>query len=325
MRSWAAAGPRRRGLRAAPQPDHLPGLRPAQRQHGPVLPELRSAARRPAGSGAWYHEPEGGPAQRARGRHRGHRGAAAAVVVLAGAGILILRSNSDDGTAAVSTPTPAATAGVSPGTLVPAATGISLPTRIPIGTPAPGGSAEPAASLDPGTRSPAPSMAPSRAPAASSTPAPLVADTGFTCGPADFDDPTRGTWRVTEALWGARDKWDELTIVLRREEGRGRTNIGVEAMSPREAAQVSGLDQAPSGRVILITFDGDVELRSAIVAQLSERALDYLNIETTSEATYAMVGVKRDGCYRMVVPAWKKGQQTEVGDTVKLLLDVKYR
>ncbi len=253
-------------------------------------------------------------------------GLVAAVVVLAGAGFLILRSNSGGDTAVMPTPTPAVMASVPPGgTLAPAATSGALPTRIPLGTPAPGTSAEPAASRDPGRRSPTPSVAPSRVPAASVTPAPLVADTDFTCGPADFDDPTRGTWIVTEAMWGARDKWDELTIVLRREDGRGRTNIGVEAMSAREAAQVSGLDEAPSGRVILITFDGDVERKGAIVAQLSERALDYLNIETTSEATYAVVGVKRDGCYRLVAPAWKKGQETAVGDTIKLLLDVKYR
>jgi len=98
-------------------------------------------------------------------------------------------------------------------------------------------------------------------------------------------------------------------------------------MSAREAAQVSGLDEAPSERVILITFDGDVERDQdfPIIAQLSERALDYLNIETTDEATYAVVGVTRDGCYRMVVPAWKKGTETGVGDTVRLLLDVRYR
>ena len=47
-------------------------------------------------------------------------------------------------------------------------------------------------------------------------------------------------------------------------------------------------------------------------SQLSERALDYLNIETTSQATYAVVGVSRDGCYRLFAPAWSKGQETAV-------------
>ena len=255
-------------------------------------------------------------------------GLVAAVVVLAGAGFLILRGNSGSGTgtAVGPTPTPAAVASVLPGgSLAPAATGGSLPTRVPVGSPGAGPSGEPVASPDVGTGSPAPLTQPSRQPVRTPVPGPLVGDTDFTCGPADFDDPSGGTWRITEAMWGGRERWDELTIVLRREEGRGRTNIGVEAMSPREAAQVTGLDEAPSGRVIVITFDGDIEIRSPVVATLSERALDYLNIETTSEATYAIVGVQRDGCYRLFSPAWKKGQETAVGDTIRLLLDVRYR
>jgi len=254
-------------------------------------------------------------------------GLLAAVVVLAGAGFLILRGNSGSGTAVAPTPTPVTASLVPGGSLAPATTSGALPTRLPLGSPIPGTSAAPVASVDPGTSSPAPSAAPSSTPPANGSPAPLIGDTGFTCGAADFDDPSRGTWRVTEAQWGARDKWDELTVFLQRVEGRGRTNIGVEAMSAREAGQVTGLDEAPSGRVILITFDGDVERdpEDPIVNQLSERALDYLNIETTSEATYAVVGVERDGCYRLFSPAWKKGQETAVGDTIKLLLDVRYR
>jgi hypothetical protein len=254
-------------------------------------------------------------------------GLVAAVVVLGGAGWLILRSNSgsDGGVAAAPTPTPIVT--LAPGsTPRPAATGGLLPSRAPAG------------SVDPGalpTRRPVSSDAPlaseppvdaSPEPDASTTPAPLIADTDFTCEPADFDDPTKGKWRVTQALWGGRDKWDELTIVLERVQGKGETNISVDAMTSLEAAQITGLDEAITNRVILITFDGDVRRDDAIVALPSSlRQLRYLNIETTPEATYAIVGVNRDTCFRMVAPAWKNGRTTAVGDTMKLLLDVRYR
>jgi len=233
-----------------------------------------------------------------------------------------MRSNSGSGTAVVPTPTPAVVTTSVPGsTIVPAATIGVLPSRLPTTSGDPGPSGEPVVTPGPGTPTPEPSAVPS----ASTSPAPLVADTGFTCEAAGFDDPTKGSWRVTRAEWGARDRWDELTIVLGREAGRGRTDISVEAMSARDAARITGLDKARNDRVVLITFDGDVTRNTAIVERMGLRALDYLNIETTSQATYAVVGVERDGCFRMVAPAWKKGTETAVGDTMNLLLDVKYR
>lgn len=254
-------------------------------------------------------------------------GLLAAVVVLAGAGFLILRTNSGTSTGSLPTATPVAmpstVAGGTPdagASLMPAATSGALPTRKPLG------SGEPATSDDPGVRTPAPSAAPSEKPTVETSAAPLVADTGFTCEAADFDDPSRGAWRVGEASWGARDKWDELTIELVRVEGKGRSTIGVEAMSARDAAQVSGLDEAPTDRVILITFDGDVSpRREPSVNLLGLKALDYLNLDAANDTPYAVVGVNRDGCYRLFAPAWKKGQEVAVGERVKLLLDVKYR
>lgn len=250
-------------------------------------------------------------------------GLLAAVVVLAGAGWLILRSSNsgDSGVASGPTPTPVVT--LAPGAATPRPT-IALPSR------------EPGASIDPGalpSRRPTSSEEPlaseppvDASPLPSGSPVPLIADTDFTCEAADFDDPTNGSWRISEALWGGRDKWDELTLVLRREAGKGKTNISVESMSSRDAAQITGLDPALQDRVILITFDGDVTINSPIVALISSlKQLEYLNVESTSEATYAIIGVNRDTCYRMVAPAWKNGKATAVGDTVKLLLDVKYR
>ena len=254
-------------------------------------------------------------------------GLLAAVVVLAGAGWLILRSNSssDDGVAAAPTPTSVVT--LAPGsTARPQATGGLLPSREPAGSLGSGAlpTRRPLASGEPVATEPP--VEESIAPEASSSPGPLVADTDFTCEQADFDDPTKGKWRITQALWGGRDKWDELTLVLRREQGKGDTNISVESMTAREAAQITGLDEALSNRVVLITFDGDVRINDPIVALLSSlRQLTYLNVESTSEATYAIVGVNRNTCYRMVAPAWKNGRTTAVGDTMKLLLDVRYR
>ena len=258
-------------------------------------------------------------------------GLIAAVVVLVGAGFLILRqSGGDSGTATIPTPTPAAITTPAPAaaTPAPAASDGVLPSRVPLGSFDPGAlpTRRPLGSDDPGQETAAPTEEPSTAPEPSASAAPLIADTDFTCEAADFDDPTKGTWRISEALWGARDKWDELTLVLRREEGKGKTNISVESMSARDAAQISGMDPALQDRVILITFDGDVTITQPIVALISSlRQLEYLNVETTSEATYAVIGINRDTCYRMVAPAWKKGQETAVGDTIKLLLDVKYR
>ncbi len=252
-------------------------------------------------------------------------GLLAAIVVLVGAGWLILRSSGGDGGTAGARRTPAAS--MLPGSSqAPVATGPISATPDPARSPGTGvlPTRRPLASDDPGA-SPPPATAPPATPAPSASAAPLVADTGFTCEQADFDDPTKGTWRITEAMWGPRDKWDELTIVLERVQGKGATNVSVESMTAREAAQVTGMDEATLPRVLLITFDGDVTRQDPIVALLSERQLRYLNIETTSEATYAIVGVNKDTCRRMVVPAWKNGKATAVGDTVKLLLDVRYR
>ncbi len=51
----------------------------------------------------------------------------------------------------------------------------------------------------------------------------VVAVCGAPLGAEDKKDPTNGKWAVTEARWGPRDKWDELTIVLKRQNpGRGK-------------------------------------------------------------------------------------------------------
>jgi hypothetical protein len=256
-------------------------------------------------------------------------GLLAAIVVLVGAGWLILRSNSgDSGTGVLPTRTPGAVTSAAPRATQPAGSGPltsagpagsldpgALPTRRPLGSQEPTGSA-------------APSEDPTSSPGAEASAAPLIADTDFTCEAAGFDDPTKGKWRIAFAQWGGREKWDELTLTLRREDGKGATDISMESMSSREAAQVTGLDEALTDRVVLITFDGDVNISKTdpIVALITSlRQIEYLNVESTSEATYAILGVNKDTCSRMVVPAWKSGRATAVGDTVKLLLDVRYR
>jgi hypothetical protein len=252
-------------------------------------------------------------------------GLAVAIVLLGGAAFLILRNNDDSGdTGAL----PAAT-----GKATPAATARAAATREPGSSAVPGAdpSVGPFPSRDPGgavaTLPPRTTDTPEPGgdPGTSGSPGPLVADTGETCDPADFNDPTGAPWKIVEARWGGRNKFDELTIVLRRAAGTGTTNFAVEAMDSTEAAQISGLDPAPGSNVILITFTGDTSIKTPIVARLSERQLNYLNVESTEESTYAIVGVNRDTCYRMYVPAWKKGQEVAVGDTVTLLLDTRYR
>jgi len=242
-----------------------------------------------------------------------------AIVVLAAAGYLILKSNSGPGTALLPTPTARATAapGATPG---PAGTPGPLPSRLPV------------RSLSPGESTPADTPAPSDAvPTGSAAPTatPLVADTNFVCDTAaSFLDPSKSQWHVSAARWGGRDKWDELTLVLAKDAGKGKTTVTVEAMDSRTAAQVSGLDPAPGSRVLLITFEGDTISKNAIVADIAQyglRQLDYLNVDDANGTTYAVVGVNKDTCYRMSVPSWKKGDGLATGDTVSLLLDVKYR
>ena len=243
-------------------------------------------------------------------------GLMAAVAVLGAAGFLILRTNNDPGTAALPTATPWVVVSVPVGGSPAPATTFALPSRIPLGSGEPASSGAPTA-----TDQPSESAAPSGQPSA----APLVADTDFTCDPASFTDPNKGVWRVAYAQWGARAKWDELTVVLQRQAGKGNTTFSVESMGSQDAHQVSGLDPAPGNQTVLITFDGNTTIRTAIVADMGLRELDYLNVDTGTDAMYAVVGVNKDTCYRMWVPAWKKGQTVAVGDTVDLLLDVKYR
>ncbi|MFN8621147.1 MAG: zinc ribbon domain-containing protein [Chloroflexota bacterium] len=251
-------------------------------------------------------------------------GLGVAVVLLGGAAFLILRNNSDSGDTGN---LPAATAKATPKATAQAG-GVEV-SLSPEDSLAPTVTAQPDPSRDPGgpvaTLPPRDTPDPGTDPFASASPGPLVADTGETCSPADFRDPTNSKWKIVEARWGGRNKYDELTIVLRKDSGEGSSDFAVESMDSTTAAQISGLDPAPGSQVILITFDGDISIKSPIVAKLSEKQLNYLNVESTDEATYAVVGVNRDTCYRLYVPAWKKGQDVAVGDTVTLLLDTRYR
>jgi hypothetical protein len=237
-------------------------------------------------------------------------GLAAAVVVLAGAGYLILRGS---GSGSTGSTTPGA-GGVANASIDPSGSpdpGV-LPSRAPSSALASGGPEPSGGSPDPSGATPAPSGE-------------LVADTGWTCDPASFVDPTEGSWRVSEALWGPRQRWDEVTFVLTRTPERGRTTISIESMSPGEAARVSGLDEPPGDRALLMTFDGDATIRQEIVAQMDLRAVEFLNVATSGDTMYAVVSANTDGCYRLYVPGWKRGTETTQGDTVRLLLDVRYR
>jgi hypothetical protein len=253
-------------------------------------------------------------------------GLAAAVVVLAGAAFLILRGSGGSGGTGLLSPTPAGSPRPTAASSRAPATG--LPTRAP-SSPVP--SAGPVASSGPIGPGASGDAIPTRRPRESTSPAPegsakpLVADTGFTCDPASFTDPTRGAWRVSAAQWGDREKWDEVTLILTREEGRGRTAIEIEAMTPGEAERLSGLAAPPGDRALLIRFDGDTVIRQPIVASADLRAVEYLNVEMSGDTMYAVIGVNTDGCYRLFSPEWKRGDETATGETVRLLLDVRYR
>ncbi len=224
-------------------------------------------------------------------------GLVAAIVVLVGAGALLL--------------------GFAPGS--PSATPILPPTAAP---------AEATASPDPFAPSFEPVVEPSAGPDEPPASAePLVADTGFTCDPSGIDDPTGGSWRVVDAAWEALEKNDRLVLTLERVEGERATRVEIERLASRDAELISGLAAPTTDLSLLLTFNGGVTAKGSIVETPGLKAIDYVNVETSpaSETLYAVVGVAREGCFRLSSPEWKKGKPVAVGETVRLIVDVRFR
>lgn len=259
-------------------------------------------------------------------------GLLAVVVILAGAGFLIFRGF-NSGTAVVppgtsAVPVDSATPTSPPGSVAPTAppgspAASALPT--PEGTPGP--SAEPTTDPTAGT-SAEPTSRPTRRPTAAPTPTPAsLTDTGFTCDTGSVLDATRSSWRVTEARWGARNRWDELTILMSRESGRAPkpgTTVELAWLKPGAVRSTYGFPNPGGDRALVLTFDGSATIRTSIDnSSLGMQALRSIDIDLdSSDVLHVVIGVNGDGCARLTAPDWVDGASS---DQVSLVLDVKYR
>lgn len=221
-------------------------------------------------------------------------GLVVAVVVLAGAGFLIVRTTGDIGSRPTLPPTP-------PPSAAPAE-----PTAAPEVTAEPGG----------GTASAEPVTPPSG----------VAPDTGFTCKRAGFDDPTSGSWKVTGVVAEAGDRMDTLTMTLTREEGAGSTTIAIERGKSKEVQAAAQLeDSLGTPKALLISFDGDAFADDLFADTPALKAIEQYDVASTSGRLFAAVGVKGEGCYRLYSPEWAAGTQVQPGETVTLVLEVRYK
>jgi hypothetical protein len=176
-------------------------------------------------------------------------------------------------------------------------------------------------SPDPGAASPSP-VAPATPPPDGS----MISGTrtAWRCDPASIVDPTMGSWRVTRFLWGERNNRDEITFQLERQ-GDGEDDpatIGFEWMPPAQAAERFGVERPTGGRALVVTFDGPVVINSdnAVDAGLLRaRSIDVRMGE--DEVLRAIVGVRGQGCARLVAPEWGRP-----GDdpTARILLSIQH-
>ena len=150
-------------------------------------------------------------------------------------------------------------------------------------------------------------------------------DTGFTCKPAGFDDPTGGTWKVTKVRADAGDRMDTLTITLTRQDGPGNTRLDVQRMAARDVELTTGLGAPAAAKAIVISFGGDVVADEAFTGTPALKAIDSFDVESLGDGVFAVVGVNRDGCFRLSAPTWAEGADAAPGDTITLLLDVRYK
>ena len=142
---------------------------------------------------------------------------------------------------------------------------------------------------------------------------------------AGFDDPTGGTWKVTKVRADAGDRMDTLTITLTRQDGPGNTRLDVQRMAARDVELTTGLGAPAAAKAIVISFGGDVVADEAFTGTPALKAIDSFDVESLGDGVFAVVGVNRDGCFRLSAPTWAEGADAAPGDTITLLLDVRYK
>jgi hypothetical protein len=148
--------------------------------------------------------------------------------------------------------------------------------------------------------------------------------TAWKCEPASIFDPTGGSWRVTQFLWGERNGRDEVTFELERQgDNTGDpVTVGFEWMPPAQAVERFGVERPTGGRSLVVTFQGPVIIRSDNLVDGGLPSIRSVDVRMgEDDVLRAVVGVRGNGCARLVAPEW--GQ---VGDdpTAKVLLSIQH-
>lgn len=251
----------------------------------------------------------------------------AAIVVIAGvAGFLVFRSFESTPTTAGANATGAPSAAASPD-IRPPASGAPDPSREPATSPVAIPSTEPVEpSPRPDTETPEPgdgTPEPEDEATDRPTARPLSTRTGWTCEDAAIQDPLGGRWRISEVRWARQDGYDRLTFDLARLQGsvRNGTIVRMEFLRPARAASRYDVDMPSGDRALVVTFDGPLNLRSAMAAQPGLRVIGSLGARTDDDGVvHAVIGVTGDGCARLVANDWRNGDDDTT--TAKLVVDI---
>lgn len=251
-----------------------------------------------------------------------------AIVVIAGlAGFLVLRGFESTPTTAVTSATGAPSVDPSQDARPPGS-GALVPSDVPAITPDVDPSLDPAgptegpdaATTPPEEPTPEPAGEPTDRPTAN----PLSTRTGWTCDAAAIQDPLSGRWRIAEARWARQDGFDRLTFDLTRLGGSVRrgTIVRMEFLRPSRAASRYDVDTPIGDRALVLTFDGPLNLRSAMSAQPGLRAIASLGARTDADGVvHAVIGVPGNGCARLIANDWRNGDDGTT--TARLIVDIR--
>jgi hypothetical protein len=251
----------------------------------------------------------------------------AAIVVIAGlAGFLVLRGFESATTSAVSSasapPSGASTSGDPGGTTAtdtPASPVVRQPSNEPAGTPAADPTLLP--TEDPGAET---TQSPDESPTEGPTERPLSTRTSWTCRDAAIQDPLEGRWRILQVRWGRMDGFDRLTFDLGRLDGQARRGaiVRMAFMKPGRAASRYDVDTPMGDRALVLTFDGSVNLRRGVSATPPIATVGSVVASTDADGVvHAIIGVKGDGCARIVANDWRNGSDETTA--AKLVIDIR--
>jgi hypothetical protein len=243
-------------------------------------------------------------------------GLVAVVGIVGVAGLMIFRGFQANAGGAGGSPGPSLVAMAS---IVPGATA---------GRSSPVASVEPGASVVIATSTPkatdGPGTGGDATPRPTKDPGAVATVSAWTCKSAAIGDPFKGRWRIARASWNRGATTDRLTLSLTRMSGgtKNGTSIEMAFMSPGKAASTYGVTRPLGDRAIVLTFDGPINVGTAMVASPGLLALETIDVrKDASGVTHAVIGVTGTGCARLNSPDWRSGSDSIT--SADLLLDVR--